>query len=82
VKITVSVPGLIFRATERLARRFKISRSELYSRALNEYIARRSPDKVTEVMNAALVEVGERADRFGAAAAGQVLSRAEWCDAA
>jgi metal-responsive CopG/Arc/MetJ family transcriptional regulator len=78
MKTAISVPDEIFQAAERLARRSKTSRSELYSRALDEYLARHSPDEVTEAMNRALADVGEQSDRFGTMAARQVLSRAEW----
>jgi metal-responsive CopG/Arc/MetJ family transcriptional regulator len=78
MKTAVSVPDEIFQAAERLARRSKTSRSELYSRALDEYLARHSPDEVTETMNRALADIGEQSDRFGRIAARQVLSRAEW----
>jgi metal-responsive CopG/Arc/MetJ family transcriptional regulator len=78
MKTAISVPDDVFEAAERLARRSRTSRSELYSRALNEYIARHSPDQVTEAMNATLAEIGDQIDQFGMAAAVQVLSRAEW----
>ncbi len=78
MKTAVSVPDEIFRAAERLARRLKKSRSELYSRALSEYVARHSSDEATEAMNAAVNEIGDASDSFVFAAANKVLRRAEW----
>ena len=48
MKTAVSVPDDIFEGAERLARREGRSRSEVYSAALREYVARHSPDEVTE----------------------------------
>jgi predicted transcriptional regulator len=78
MKTAVSIPDPIFRATERLARRMKKSRSRLYSEALAEYVSRHSPDEVTETMNAALKEIGDAIDPFAAAAGRRVLERVEW----
>jgi predicted transcriptional regulator len=78
MKTAISIPDEIFEDAERLARRSKRSRSEVYSRALAEYLARHEPDKVTEEMNKALDELAEPADRFVATAARRVLRRTEW----
>jgi metal-responsive CopG/Arc/MetJ family transcriptional regulator len=78
MKIAVSVPDEIFEEAERLARRTKRSRSEVYSRALAEYVARHAPDRVTEAMDRALAEIGESAEPFLPAASRRVLKRSEW----
>ena len=78
MKIAVSVPDDVFQEAEELARRMKRSRSEVYSRALAEYLARHAPDRVTEAMDRALAELGEPADRFVRAAARRVLRRSDW----
>ena len=78
MKIAVSVPDEVFEEAEALARRMKRSRSEVYSRALAEYIARHAPDRVTEAMDRTLAEVGEPADRFVLAASRRVLKRSDW----
>jgi len=48
MKAAVSIPDQVFAEAERLARRLKKSRSELYSHALREYVARHCPEYVTE----------------------------------
>ncbi len=63
---------------ERLARRSGKSRSRLFSDALREYVARRSPDKMTEAMDQALAEIGGNQDPFVAAASRRRLEQSEW----
>jgi metal-responsive CopG/Arc/MetJ family transcriptional regulator len=78
MKIAVSVPDGVFEEAEQLARRMKWSRSEVYSRALAEYLARHAPDRVTEAMDRTLAEIGESADRFVRTASRRVLKRSDW----
>lgn len=78
MKTAVSVPDDVFAKAERLARRMKKSRSELFSNALSEYIARHAPDHVTEAMNQVCVEIGGETDPFVAAASRRTLERTEW----
>ena len=78
MKTAVSVPDEVFEKAERLARRSKRSRSELFSAALSEYLARHAPDEVTESMNRVCENVGEQADPFVTTASRRVLERSEW----
>jgi metal-responsive CopG/Arc/MetJ family transcriptional regulator len=78
MKTAVSIPDEIFEGAERLAKRTKRSRSRVFSDALQEYLARHTPDKVTQAMNQALAEIGEASDAFVSAAAGRTLQRSEW----
>jgi metal-responsive CopG/Arc/MetJ family transcriptional regulator len=78
MKTAVSIPNELFDMAERLARRTRKSRSRLFSDALREYVARRSPDKITEAMDQALAEIGESKDPFVAAASRRQLEESEW----
>ncbi|MBA3877077.1 MAG: hypothetical protein C0498_09110 [Anaerolinea sp.] len=78
MKTAVSVPDDVFEQAERLARREKRSRSEVYSAALREYIARHEPDEITEALDMTVAAVGEGSDAFLAAADRRVLESAEW----
>ena len=88
MKTAVSIPNELFDVAERLARRTRKSRSRLFSDALREYVARRSPDKITQAMDEALAEIGEsndndadnnnNNDRFVAAASRRRLEQSEW----
>jgi metal-responsive CopG/Arc/MetJ family transcriptional regulator len=78
MKTAVSIPDDVFEKVERFARRSKRSRSEIYSAALREFIARHSADEVTEAINRAVDEIGDQKDEFVAAAARRVLEKIEW----
>jgi len=51
VKTAISIPDPIFREGEKLAARRRVSRSELYVTALEEYLDRQRDDTVTAVLN-------------------------------
>lgn len=78
MKTAVSIPDETFEQVERLAKREQRSRSEVYSAALREYVARHAPDEITEAMNRVCDEVGSESDGFAAAAGRRVLERVEW----
>ena len=78
MKTAVSIPDEVFEKVERFARRAKRSRSEVFSAALQEYIARHAPDEVTDAINQALENIGEQKDDFVAAASRRVLETTEW----
>ena len=78
MKTTVSIPGGVFAETERLARHLKKSRSEVYSLALAEYVARHAPQRVTEAMDGVCAALGGAKDEFASAAARRILERSEW----
>jgi metal-responsive CopG/Arc/MetJ family transcriptional regulator len=78
MKVAVSIPDQVFQEAESLAQRMKASRSEVYSRALREFVGRHAPDRVTEQMNNVVAEVGEKPDPFVRRAARRVLQRVEW----
>ena len=79
MKTAVSVPDEVFRAAERHARRTRKSRSQLYSQALSEYLARHEPDEVTESMNRVVEMIAAPGpDPFLTMSARQILERTEW----
>jgi metal-responsive CopG/Arc/MetJ family transcriptional regulator len=78
MKTAVSIPDDVFEKVERFARRTKRSRSEVFSTALREYIARHAPDEVTDAINRVVDEIGDQTDDFVAAAARRVLEKTEW----
>jgi metal-responsive CopG/Arc/MetJ family transcriptional regulator len=78
MKTAVSIPDKVFEEAERLARRMKKSRSQLFSHALAEYVARHAPDHVTESMNQVCSEIGSEPDPFVSAASRLLLERSEW----
>jgi len=78
MKTAISIPNDLFDGAERLARRTRRSRSRLFTDALREYLARHAPDKVTESMDQAIMEVGEGKDEFVSSVARRRLERTEW----
>jgi metal-responsive CopG/Arc/MetJ family transcriptional regulator len=78
MKTAISIPDDLLEDAERLARRTKKSRSGLFRDALQEYLARHTPDQVTDAMNNALAEVGAADDRFVSSSARRILERSEW----
>jgi metal-responsive CopG/Arc/MetJ family transcriptional regulator len=67
MKTAVSIPDEVFEKAEHLARRAKRSRSELFSAALSEYVARHAPDEVTDAMDRVCADVGDQQDSLVAA---------------
>ena len=78
MKVAVSIPDDIFAEAEALAKRLKSSRSEIYSRALGEFIGTHAPDRVTERMNDVVRDMAPEPDAFGMAAARQIFKKTEW----
>ena len=78
MKTAVSIPDDVYEEAERLARRMKKSRSELYRRALAEYVARHARDHVTEAMDRVWAELVGQPDPFVSTAARRILERSDW----
>ncbi len=78
MKTAISLPDDVFRAAERLARRARKSRSQLYAEALREYLARHAPDEVTQAWDRVIEAIPQPTDPFVTAAARRILERSEW----
>jgi metal-responsive CopG/Arc/MetJ family transcriptional regulator len=79
MKTAVSLPDSVFSEADRLARRLKKSRSQLYAMALAEFIARHAPeDEITEAMNRVCAKVKDKPDPALQAAAIRTLKKVEW----
>lgn len=78
MKTAVSIPDDVFDLIERLVKRAKRSRSEVYSAALREYAARHAPDDVTEAINRVCGDTQRNNNGFIATAGRRILERTEW----
>jgi predicted transcriptional regulator len=78
MKTALSIPDDVFKRGERLARRLHTSRSQLYARALADFVVQHEDDQITSSMNEVIREVGAEADLFTRRAASQTLRRVEW----
>jgi metal-responsive CopG/Arc/MetJ family transcriptional regulator len=78
MKTAVSIPDDVFERAERFARQARRSRSDLYSAALREYVARHAPDDVTDAMNRVCDGVPKETDALVVSAGRRILERTEW----
>jgi metal-responsive CopG/Arc/MetJ family transcriptional regulator len=78
MKTAVSIPDSVFEEAERFAKRTRRSRSDVYSQALAEYVARHATNQVTEAMDQTLAALDETEDQFAAAAGRKTLRRNQW----
>ncbi len=78
MKTAISIPENVYVEAQRLARKLKKSRSQLYSEAIAEYIARHDDDEVTEAINRVCDEIDAEDSTWSAAASRRVLERTEW----
>ncbi len=78
MKTAVSLPDDVFEQAELLVKQYRVSRSELYSRALREFVARHAPDRVTDTLNAVCDAVSGERDPFVSKASRRILDRIEW----
>lgn len=78
MKTAISVPDAIFKKAERLARRLKKSRSQLYSEAVAEYVRRHDPDAITAQMNQVCENLDTSPEPFVASASRRILEQSEW----
>jgi metal-responsive CopG/Arc/MetJ family transcriptional regulator len=78
MKTAVSIPDDVFARAERLAKRSRKSRSQLYSDAVREYIARHSPEDITKAMNRVCDQVPGESDALVRTAVRRTLERVEW----
>lgn len=66
MKTAVSVPDEVFRAAESAARRLGISRSQLYTRAIQDFLTDQEDDPVTAALDDLAEELrGEEAPNVG-----------------
>ncbi len=78
MKTAISIPDKVFEEAERLAERLQTSRSQLYTRAVAEFVARHDDDQVAAAMNRVVDELGPAVNDFTREAARQTLRRVEW----
>lgn len=79
MKTAVSVPDDLFAQADRFAKRSRRSRSEVYSAALREYLARHAPDEVTAGLDAVLADIGQPdTAEFTTTAGRRTLESSDW----
>jgi len=79
VKIAISVPDEIFVRAERAAKRLGLSRSELFTRAIQAFLTARSDENITQSYDAAFGDIPESdVDAFRRKATRRALLDVEW----
>lgn len=80
MKTAISIPDDLFNDAERLVARFKTSRSELYSRAIAEFVARHDDDAVTQALDevARNINADSSDNQMTTASAFAILRQVEW----
>ena len=81
MKTAISVPDDVFEQAERAAKDLGVSRSELFTRALREFLGARRDEEVTASYNAAFADdVEEELTEFQRETTAQALLAVEWSD--
>jgi hypothetical protein len=62
MKTAVSIPDRVFDAAEKVAGRLGLSRSELYARAVAEFVRRHREDEVTRALDRVYAQHSSRLD--------------------
>jgi hypothetical protein len=78
MKSAISIPDALFLQAERLARRKKLSRSALYAKALESYLASEAEDVLAAEVQAFYSKHPQPVDPFTQAAAVRRLMQVEW----
>jgi metal-responsive CopG/Arc/MetJ family transcriptional regulator len=78
MKTAVSIKDTIFQNAENYSKRVKISRSQLYSDALEEYLANRNDDDLIARINAVCEEVDTSIDPHWKKVQSKIIDREKW----
>jgi metal-responsive CopG/Arc/MetJ family transcriptional regulator len=78
MKTAISIPNELFAAAETFAREKGLRRSDLYSRALLQYLQAHRTENITEQLNAIYAEEESTLDAPFKLAQAKILQRNEW----
>lgn len=78
MKTAISLPDDLFESADELAERLGVSRSELYARAVAEYVAKSRDEDITARLNAVYAEVPSGVDPELRRAQGRSVRADEW----
>jgi metal-responsive CopG/Arc/MetJ family transcriptional regulator len=56
MKTAISIPDQVFELAEKMAKRLSMSRSQLYTKAIEAFIQSQRDDQVTEILNKVYAE--------------------------
>lgn len=78
MKTAISLPDDLFSAADRLASRLGVSRSELYARAVAEFLAKHEPADVTKRLDLVYADEASSLDPVIRNAQRRTLERNAW----
>jgi metal-responsive CopG/Arc/MetJ family transcriptional regulator len=78
MKTAVSIPDPLFKEAERLTKRLRIPRSQLYARALEEYIKRQKSKGIKEALDEVYSTEASELDPVIARLQAEALGRGDW----
>ena len=78
MKTAISIPDEIFTAAEETAKRLGVSRSELYSNAVRDYIESHIAEEITEKLNHVYCTENSSLDPNLQSMQSSTLGREEW----
>jgi len=78
MKVAVSIPDPLFEEAERVSQRLRIPRSQLYSRALQDFVREHSGAEITARMDAALEQIGASKEPEWEGLGLEVIRREKW----
>jgi len=78
MKTAVSVPDPVFKEAEKLKKKLKVSRSQLYSQAVDSYVKAHRRSDVTRQLDEVLKDVDSRLDPVMARLQSKVFRREKW----
>ncbi|HET7292022.1 MAG TPA: ChpI protein [Vicinamibacteria bacterium] len=78
MKVGISLPDSLYRSAERVAKRLRVPRSQLYARAIEAYLKEQAGADVTERLNAVYGKPGTEPDPVILAHSLEMLRRTQW----
>ena len=78
MKTAISIKDNVFQEAEKFAKKAKVSRSQLYSDALEEYLAKRSEADLIARINAVCEEVDTSLDPAIRSYQSRAINKAKW----
>lgn len=78
MKTAISVPDPVFKKADKLAKKLRMSRSELYSKAVAEFVSRHDDDAVTAAINRVCETIDTSLPPDIAENARRMLKKVEW----
>ena len=78
MKTAISIPDHIFNAAEKIARRLGVSRSQLYTTAVSDFVRDHEKDGISEILNEIYAKESSDLDPISHALQYSTLKEEEW----